>query len=145
MLLLNAYIGFNGNCAEAMRFYERVLNGKIEMMMTNGQSPMRDQIPPGNEDRVMHARMTIGQNVLMAGDAMAGSEPYEGMKGFSLTLSYPTAAEAKQVFEALIDGGKVTMPLQKTFWAEAFGMLTDQFGTPWIINGNLNPVQPAGE
>jgi PhnB protein len=145
MLLLNAYIGFDGNCAEAMHFYERVLGGKIEMMMTNGQSPVCDQIPPGNEDRVMHARLTIGQNVLMAGDAMVGGEPYQGMKGFSLTLSYPTAAEARQVFDALGEGGKVTMPLQKTFWAESFGMLTDRFGTPWIINGNLNQVQPAGE
>jgi PhnB protein len=138
---LNAYLGFDGNCAEAMRFYERVLGGKIEMMMTTGESPMREQIPPGNEGRIMHARMALDQYVLMAGDAMVGcGEPYQGMKGFSLTLSYPSAAEAKPVFEALSEGGKITMPLQKTFWAESFGMLTDRFGTPWIINGGLIDV-----
>jgi PhnB protein len=141
---LNAYLGFGGNCAEAMRFYERVLGGKIEMMMTNGESPMRHQMPPGNEDRVMHARMVIDKDVIMAGDAMVGCEPYQGMKGFSLTLSYASAAEAKPVFEALSEGGKITMPLQKTFWAESFGMLTDRFGTPWIINGGLIDVKPAG-
>lgn len=145
MPLLNAYIGFDGNCAEAMRFYERVLGGKIEMMMTNGESPMRDQMPAGSEDRVMHARLVLDQGVLMAGDAMLGCEPpYQGMKGFSLTLSYANAAEAKPVFEALSEGGKVSMPLQKTFWAESFGMLTDRFGTPWIINGGLVDPVAAG-
>ena len=146
MPLLNAYIGFDGTCADAMRFYERVLGGKIEMMMTNGESPMRDQIPPGNENRVMHARLVLDQGVLMAGDAMVGGcEPsYQGLKGFSLTLSYTNAAEATPVFDALSEGGKVTMPLQKTFWAESFGMLTDRFGTPWIINGGLIDPQAAG-
>jgi PhnB protein len=145
MTMLNAYLGFDGNCAEAMRFYERVLGGKIEMMMTCAQSPMRDQVPPGNEDRVMHARLAIDGGVLMAGDAIGNCEPYEGMKGFSLTLSYPTAAEAKRVFEGLSEGGTVRMPLNKTFWAETFGMLTDRFGTPWIINGGLVDVQAKGE
>jgi PhnB protein len=140
---LNAYLGFDGNCAEAMRFYERVLGGKLEMIMTVGESPMCDQVPPGNENRVMHARMVIDQTVIMAGDAMAGCEPYQGMKGFSMTLSYPSAAEAKPVFEALSEGGTVTMPLHKTFWAESFGMLTDRFGTPWIVNGGLIDVQPT--
>lgn len=145
MPLLNAYIGFDGNCAEAMRFYERVLGGKIEMMMSNGESPMCDQMPPGNENRIMHARLILDQGVLMAGDAMTGSgEPYPGMKGFSLTLSYAKAAEAKPVFDALSEGGKVTMPLQKTFWAESFGMFTDRFGTPWIINGGLVDPVTAG-
>ena len=145
MPLLNAYIGFDGHCAEAMRLYERVLGGKIEMMMTNGESPMRDQIPPGNEHRVMHARLVLDQGVLMAGDAMVGCESsYQGMKGFSLTLSYGDPAEAKPVFDALSEGGKVTMPLQKTFWAESFGMLTDRFGTPWIINGGLIDPVTAG-
>jgi PhnB protein len=71
----------------------------------------------------------------MASDSMAG-QPYAGMKGFSLSLTYPTAAEAKRIFDALAEGGNVTMPLQKTFWAEAFGMLVDRFGTSWMINVN---------
>ena len=73
---------------------------------------------------------------------MAG-QPYEGMKGFSLALAYPTAAEAKKVFGALSDGGKVTMPMEKTFWAEAFGMLVDRFGTPWMVNGGMGPLAPG--
>jgi len=139
MNMMNVYLSFDGTCAEAMRFYERALGGKIEMMMTNAQSPMAAQMPPGNGDRVMHARLSLEQGILMAGDSMTGEgcPPYEGKKGFSMTLSYPTVDEAKRRFEALAEGGKVTMPLQKTFWAETFGMLTDRFGTPWIVNGAL--------
>jgi len=135
MPTLDAYVFFNGNCAEAMRFYERTLGGKLDMM-THAQSPIADQVPPGSADRIMHARLTIDGRNLMASDSMVG-QPYGGMKGFSLALAYPTAAEAKRVFDALADVGQVTMPLQKTFWAEAFGMLTDRFGTPWMINGNM--------
>jgi PhnB protein len=135
MPTLDAYVFFNGNCAEAMRFYERTLGGKLDMM-THAQSPVADQVPPGSADRIMHARLTIDGRNLMASDSMVG-QPYGGMKGFSLALAYPTAAEAKRVFDALAEGGQVTMPLQKTFWAEAFGMLTDRFGTPWMVNGNM--------
>jgi len=132
----DTYLFFDGNCAEAMRFYERTLGGKIEMMMTHAESPMRDQAPPGSADRIMHARLVIDGRALMASDGMVG-QSYEGMKNFSLSLAYPTAAEAQRVFNALAEGGKITMPLQKTFWAEAFGMLVDRFGTPWMVNGAL--------
>jgi PhnB protein len=135
MPTLDAYVFFNGNCAEAMRFYERTLGGKLDMM-THAESPIADQVPPGSADRIMHARLTIDGRNLMASDSMVG-QPYGGMKGFSLALAYPTAAEAKRVFDALAEGGQVTMPLQKTFWAEAFGMLTDRFGTPWMVNGHM--------
>ena len=133
---LDSYLFFDGTCADAMRFYERTLGGKIEMMMTHAQSPMGAQASPGNADRIMHARLVIDGRALMASDTMAG-QPSEGMKGFSLALVYPTAAEAKKVFGALSDGGKVTMPMEKTFWAEAFGMLVDRFGTPWMVNGGM--------
>jgi PhnB protein len=135
---LNPYLSFDGTCAEAMRFYEQVFDVKVEMMMTNGQTPTADKMPPGNEDRIAHARMVVDGTVLMAGDSMIGCQPYQGMKGFSLALSYPTAAEAERVFAALSEGGTITMPLEKTFWAESFGMTTDRFGTPWIINGGLS-------
>jgi len=135
MPTLDAYLFFNGNCAEAMRFYERSLGGKLEMM-THAQSPIAGQTPPGSADRIMHARLALDDRSLMASDSMAG-QTYGGMKGFSLSLIYPTTAEAKRIFDALAEGGQVTMPLQKTFWAEAFGMLTDRFGTPWMINGNM--------
>jgi PhnB protein len=133
MFELNAYLIFDGTCAQAMRFYERTLGGKLEMM-TLGQSPIAAQTPPGSADRILHARLIMGDRMLMASDSMAG-HPYEGMKGFSLSLIYPTVAEAQRVFNALADGGQVTMALQKTFWAEAFGMLIDRFGTPWMVNG----------
>ena len=136
---LDSYLFFNGTCADAMRFYERTLGGKLEMMMTHAQSPMAGQTPPGSADRILHARLVIDGRVLMASDSMVG-QPYEGMKGFSLSLIYPTVAEAKQAFDALAAGGKVTMPLDKTFWADAFGMLVDRFGTPWMINGAMTKV-----
>ena len=126
---LDVYLTFNGNCADAMRFYERTLNGKLEMLMTHAESPMAAQAPPGSADRIMHARLVIDGRVLMASDSMVG-QPYKGMKGFSLSLIYPTVADAQRVFDALAKGGQVHMPLQKMFWAEAFGMLVDRFGTP---------------
>jgi PhnB protein len=134
MSQLDSYLFFDGTCAEAMRFYERTLGGKIEMMMTHAQSPEAAKSPPGSADRILHARLLIDGHVLMASDSMPG-QPYGGMKGFSLSLGYPTVAEAKKVFAALSDGGKVIMPMDKTFWAEAFGMLVDRFGTPWMVSG----------
>lgn len=132
---IDTYLIFDGNCAEAMRFYERTLGGKLDLM-THAQSPIADQTPPGSADRIMHARLLLDDRLLMASDAMAG-QPYEGMKGFSVSLIYNATAEAQRVFAALAEGGQVRMPLQKTFWAEAFGMLTDRFGTPWMINAGM--------
>ncbi|MEO5765205.1 MAG: VOC family protein [Casimicrobiaceae bacterium] len=130
---LDPYLFFDGNCAEAMRFYERTLGGKIEMMMTHAESPEPDPSPE-MKDRIMHARLVFGdrERVLMASDWMAG-QPYDKMKGFSLSFNCATAADAKRVFDAMAQGGEVRMPLQKTFWAESFGMLVDKFGTPWMI------------
>ncbi len=132
MAQVETYLFFDGNCAEAMRFYERTLGGTLRMM-THAESPIAAQAPPGMANRIMHARLDLGDHVLMASDSMVG-QPIGGMKGFSLSLSYPTAAEGKRTFDLLADGGKVTMPFQKTFWAEGFGMLSDRFGTPWMVN-----------
>ena len=136
MPMLDAYLIFNGNCAEAMRFYERTLGGNLQMM-THAESPMAGQgASAANADRILHARLSLDGRNLMASDSMMG-QPYGGMNGFSLSLIYPTVQEAKRVFDALAVGGQVTMPFGKTFWAEAFGMLVDRFGTPWMINGNV--------
>jgi PhnB protein len=135
MLQLDAYLFFDGNCAEAMRFYQRTLGGELTMM-TNAESPVATQTPPGSANRIMHARLALDGRTLMASDWMTG-QPYEGMKGFSLAIAYPTVAEAKRMFAALAEGGKVTLPFDKTFWAEGFGMLVDRFGTHWMVNGNL--------
>jgi PhnB protein len=133
MANLNAYLTFDGNCAEAMRFYESVLGGKLELM-TMGQSPMADQVPPGGGDRIMHAKLETGDgSILMASDSMPG-QPYKGMHGFGLSLSYRSVAEGQRIFDALAAGGNVGMPFGKTFWAEGFGMVVDRFGTPWMVN-----------
>ena len=132
---VQSYLFFDGNCAEAMRFYERTLGGKIEMMMTHADAPASETPQPaGMRDRIMHARLVFGdrERVLMASDSMVG-HAYDKMQGFSLSWNCASAAEAKRVFDALAQGGEVRMPLQKTFWAEAFGMAVDRFGTPWMI------------
>jgi PhnB protein len=137
MSAVDAYLFFDGTCAEAMRFYERVLRGKLEILMTNAEAPAPAQVPPGNEKRIMHARLVLDGRNFMASDAIVG-RPYEGMKGFSLSVSYPTVAEAKKIFDQLADGGEVRMPFQETFWAKGFGMLVDRFGTPWMVNGQMS-------
>ena len=131
---INAYLAFDGNCAEAMRFYERVLNGNLQALLKNSDTPAAAHVPPESQERIMHAYLEFDGGSLMAGDAMVGM-PYDGMKGFSLALSYDDTAEAQRVFEALAEGGTVTMPWSPTFWAESFGMVTDRYGTPWIVNG----------
>jgi len=135
-----AYLGFDGTCKDAMQFYERVLGGKLEILMTNGQSPMAAHCPSDSHDRILHARLALpGGGILMAGDC-PGQMPYEGIKGVSLTLNYDTTAEAEQRFAALAEGGQITMALQPTFWAKIWGMLVDRYGTPWIVNGELLPM-----
>jgi PhnB protein len=129
------YLAFNGNCADAMRFYERVLGGKLEVLMRNADSPFAAQTPKGLEDRILHARLALpGGGALYAGDCPPHM-PYQGIHGVSLALNYDTVDEAKRVFNALADGGDIGMGLQPMFWAKIFGMVTDRFGTPWMVNG----------
>lgn len=134
MPTLEPYLFFDGNCAEAMRFYERALGGKLDLL-TYADMP-GDKCAPEMKDRIMHARLAVEDRALMASDAMPG-QPYDGMKNVSVSLIYPSAAEARRVFDVLAQGGKVTMPMDKTFWTEAFGMVTDRFGTPWMVNGGM--------
>jgi PhnB protein len=129
---LNPYLMFDGRCEAAFKFYEKVLGGKIEAMMTYGSSPMAEQTSPDWRNKIMHARMIVGDKMLMASDAPP--DRYEPMKGFSVTISVDDPGEAERVFRALSGKGTVQMPIQQTFWAARFGMLVDQFGTPWMIN-----------
>ena len=135
---LNPYLNFNGNCADAMTFYQKILGGKLDVMKMK-DAPPNPQIPPGNENRVMHARLATDRGTIMASDTTTNMK-FGGMHGFSLALTYDTAAEAKKVFEKLAEGGKVEMPLAQTFWSEAFGMCVDRFGTPWMVNGAMKPM-----
>jgi PhnB protein len=129
---LNPYLTFNGQCEAAFKFYERCLGGKIEFMLTHGDSPMAAQVPAEWRNKIMHARLVLGDKVLMGSDAPP--ERYEGAKGFSVSLGIDTPAEAERVFHALAEKGTVQMPLQETFWALRFGTLVDQFGIPWMVN-----------
>jgi PhnB protein len=137
---LNAYLSFDGTCAEAMRFYADVLDAKLEALIRFADTPDAAQMPPGSEERVMHAYLVHEDFALMAGDAPAG-HPFEGMRGVMLALTYPSASDARRVFDRLAQGGQVQMPLGETFWAEAFGMVTDRFGTAWGVNGGPKPME----
>ena len=135
-----AYLGFDGNCADAMRFYEQALGGKLEVLMSGADSPMAEQMPKEFAHRILHARLALpGGGLLYAGDTPT-NVPYEGIKGVSIAVDYASVAEAEKVFNALAEGGQVTMLMQPAFWARRWGMLIDRFGTPWIVNGEPIPV-----
>jgi PhnB protein len=134
MAALEAYLFFNGTCAEAMRFYERVLGGKIEMMMTHGEAPLANQMPHINRNNILHARLKVGAHALLASDWSAPA-PFPGSSGFSMSMNYDTIEESHRIFAALAQGGTITMPIQATFWSSAFGMLVDRFGVLWMVNG----------
>src|ERR1700722_2582546 len=136
---LNSYLMFNGQCAAAFKFYERCLSGKIQMMMTYAESPMPGQVTPESRDKIMHVTMAVGDGVLMGSDAPP--ERYEKPQGFFVNIGMEDPADSERLFQALSENGTVRMPLQKTFLAARFGMLVDQFGTPWMINCR----QPAEE
>jgi len=130
---LNPYLTFDGRCEQAFKFYAKVFNGEIAAMIPHEGTPAEAHVPAEWKKKIMHARLTIGDKVLMGSDAPP--DRYDGgMKGFSVTVGIDEPKEAERVFSALADKGKVTMPIQETFWARRFGMLVDQFGTPWMIN-----------
>jgi PhnB protein len=129
---LNPYLGFNGQCEAAFKFYERCLRGKIEAMLNHEGTPMETQVPAEWRKKILHARLVVGDAVLMGGDMPP--ERYEAPKGFSVTIGVTEPAEAERIFKALSEQGTVTMPLQQTFWAVRFGMLVDRFGIPWMVN-----------
>jgi PhnB protein len=129
---LNPYLLFNGNCEVAFKFYERVLGGKIVAMFPHEGTPAANQVRPEWRSKMIHARLVVGDKVLMGSDAPP--DRYETMKGFSVSLGIEDPAEAERIFHALAENGTVRMPIQQTFWALRFGMLVDQFTTPWMIN-----------
>jgi PhnB protein len=128
----NPYLLFDGRCEAAFKYYAECLGGKIEMMMTHADSPMPQQVSPEWRNKIMHARLVFGDNVLMGSDAPP--ERFDGVKGFSVSLLVDTPSDAERIFNALAVKGTVQMALEKTFWAERFGMVVDQFGIPWMVN-----------
>jgi len=129
---LNTYLMFDGTCETAFKFYEKVLGGKIVAMMTYAEMPGNSEISKESKDRIMHARLQIGDKVLMASDSPPGR--FQAAKGFNINISVMDPAEADRLFDALSVKGTINMPIQETFWAKRFGMLVDQFGTPWMVN-----------
>src|SRR4029077_12745041 len=130
-MTLNPHLSFNGQCEAAFKFYEQCLGAKIESMMTHAGSPMEGHVPSEWRNKIMHARLIVGDTVLMGSDAPP--DHYEQPKGFSVSLQIKDPADAERIFHALAEGGTVPMPIQKTFWAARFGMLVDRFGIPWMI------------
>jgi PhnB protein len=127
------YLNFDGKCAEAFRYYEKVLGGKIEFMMTNGESPMAATMPADEHERVMHARLAVGDRHLLASDSPPGK--YVAPTGLWISIPLDKPADARRIFEAFADNGTVHMAFEKTFWAAGgFGMCVDRYGTPWMIN-----------
>lgn len=124
------YIHFGGRCAEAMTHYAKLLGGKVELMRYRD---VPGGAPPGSEDRVVHARLEHPGGVILGGDYPQGM-PYPGMSGFYISLFYEKDdATVQRLYDALLDGGTAQMPLQKTFYSNAFAMLVDRFGTPWML------------
>jgi len=131
-MTLNPYLNFNGQCETAFKFYEKCLGGKIAFKMTYGESPMAKETPPERHNRILHARLIVGNAVIMGSDTPP--ECYQKPQGFSVSINVEKPEEAERVFTALSEKGSVGMPITETFWALRFGMLVDQFGIPWMIN-----------
>jgi PhnB protein len=129
---MNPYLLFEGDCEEAFKTYAKVLGGEIVAMIQAEGTPGESGWPEDWRKKIIHARMLLDGVALMGSDCPP--DRFEKMQGFSVTLNVKEPKEAERVFDALVEGGTVRMPLQETFWAEKFGMLTDRFGTPWMIN-----------
>ena len=129
---LNPYLFFNGQCEAAFKFYAETLGGKIEGMLTHAGTPAEQHVPAEWRDKIMHARLTVGDQVLMASDAPP--ETYKQPKGFFVSIQLKDKANAERIFKALAEGGTIQMPFEKTFWAAGFGMCVDRFGIPWMVN-----------
>jgi PhnB protein len=129
---LNPYLVFNGECEAAFKFYAKCLGGKIEAMMTHAGTPAEQHVPPEWRDKILHARIVVGDAVLMASDAPP--DRYQKPQGFSVSIQINNQAEGERIFRALSENGSVQMPFEQTFWASRFGMCVDQFGIPWMVN-----------
>ena len=136
-MLVQSYLFFNGHCEKAIEFYRKALGAEVKMMMRfkENPEPMTEGCGPGGAgipgDNIMHACFRIGETEVMASDGMGTGQPE--FKGFSLSLTASSDAEANRLFNALADGGKVEMPIMKTFYASSFGMVVDRFGVSWMV------------
>jgi PhnB protein len=128
---VNTYLNFGGNCREALDFYAQHLGGKILVIMKHDQIPGAASVPPEWKDAVLHARLALGDTVVMASDVQPGN--YQPMRSAYLTLGVTCDAEAERIHAALADGGEIFMPMEETFYATRFSMLRDKFGINWMV------------
>jgi PhnB protein len=132
-----SYLFFKDNAAQAFDFYAKCLGGTVTMKVTVGEMPGNENVPPEARDQIAHVRLEAGNAVLMGSDWCGPTpEPYPGIQGNAVSVTVDTSDEAERVFQALSDGGKVTMPISETSWALRFGMFTDRFGAKWMVNCN---------
>ena len=129
---ISTYLPFKGECEAAFSFYEQCLGGRLGPIFRYAGSPFSDQVPPNWQDKVMHASVTLGTQVLMGADV--APDRYEAPKGFSLSLQLSDTTAAEQLFHQLSVNGKILTPLEQTFWAARFGVVVDRFGITWLIN-----------
>ena len=129
---VNPYLMYNGNCEAAFKYYEKVLGGEIEAMLPHEGTPAAEHTPPEWQKKIIHAKISIDGEVLMASDAPPGH--FQKPQGFSVSLQVEDPADGERKFKALAEGGTVNLPFAKTFWAKGFGMCVDQFGIPWMVN-----------
>ena len=129
---MSPYLSFKGECEAAFTFYEQCLGGTLGPIFRYAGTPFADQVPDDWQNKVMHGSLTLGSQVLMGADV--APDRYEEPKGFSLSLQLKSAAVAERLFRELSTNGKVVAPLEKTFWAARFGVVTDRFGVTWLIN-----------
>lgn len=131
------YIHFDGQCREAFEFYAATLGGRMNMLMTYADAPVPTHVSEAEKGRVMHCSLSVGDDIIMGSDAPPGM--FEGKMGFSISLHPAEPAEAEQIYAALAENGTVRMPIQETFWAHRFAMLTDRFGTSWMVSCDKTP------
>ncbi len=130
-MLVEPYLFFDGRCEEAIEFYKKAIGAQVTALMRYKENPEPSTNPPGADDKVMHALFRVGDTTIMASDGRNQGKP--SFQGFALTIAVKTEAEAKKAFNALADGGRVQMPLGKTFFSPSFGMLADRFGVNWMV------------
>ncbi len=131
-MTIQPYLYFHGDCEEAFRFYERVLKGKIDAMLPHTATPAEQHVPAEWGSKILHARLTAGDAVIMASDSANASDSEK--RGFSVSLQVPSITEGKRIYNELSEGGKVTMPFGETFFVERFAMFQDRYGVPWMIS-----------
>jgi PhnB protein len=134
MMVVQPYLYFNGRCDEALAFYERALGAEVTFKMRHKDAPGEHAAAGEAGERIMHASFKVGQNTLMATDGMPGETTPATYSGFSISVSLDSVAKGEKIFNALTEGGAVRFPWQSTFWAKGFGMVTDKFGVPWMVN-----------